>query len=162
MSGTTWIASTRRNIHPLTLILIINNPSSAFSIYYDPEHSPCSIYVLDRLAQPLFRSSLVYHGKATLNSLDMASMTITNILPKVIWEERIATPHSRYWTRSLHAQYPLQTNPITQPRLRYINKAMLHVSDMLHFTSCPIPPPKEFTPSLTGDIHPQSSHWNNG
>jgi len=46
------------------------------------------------------------------------------VLPKVIWEERVATPHGREWTRPLRvllaAQYPLQTNPITQLRLRYV------------------------------------------
>ena len=41
-------------------ILIINLPVSASSIYYDPYHSPCSVYVLDNLfAQPLSKSSLV-------------------------------------------------------------------------------------------------------
>jgi len=29
-------AGTKRNIHPLTLILIIRHPLSTFSIYYDP------------------------------------------------------------------------------------------------------------------------------
>jgi len=33
----------------------------------------------------------------------------------------------------------------------------------LQFASCPIPlPEKKFAPSLTGDNHAQSSHWNNG
>jgi len=43
------------------------------------------------------------------------------VLPKVIWEEHVATPHGRDWTRQLHvllaAQYPLQMNPVTQPRV---------------------------------------------
>jgi len=34
--------------------LIINHPLSASSIYYNPQHPPCSIYMLDGLfAQPL-------------------------------------------------------------------------------------------------------------
>ena len=42
-------------------ILITIQPLSASSIYYDPWHPPCSIYVLDNLfAQPLSKSSLVY------------------------------------------------------------------------------------------------------
>jgi len=42
-------------------ILIIIQPLSASSIYYDPQHLPCSIYGLDNLfAQPLSKSSLVY------------------------------------------------------------------------------------------------------
>ena len=54
-------AGTRRNIHPLTPILIINQPLSASSTYYDSQHPSCSIYVLDILfAQPFSKSSLVY------------------------------------------------------------------------------------------------------
>jgi len=46
-------AGTRRNIHPLTYP--DHCPTFvSFSIYYDPQHPPCSIYVLDNLfAQPL-------------------------------------------------------------------------------------------------------------
>jgi len=36
-----------KNIHPLTPILIIRYPVSTSSIYYDPQHPSCSIYVLD-------------------------------------------------------------------------------------------------------------------
>jgi len=42
--------------------------------------------------------------------------------PKVISEERVATPHGRQCTRPLHVlavQCPLQISPITQPRVRY-------------------------------------------
>jgi len=54
-------AGIRRNIHPLIPILIINHPLSASSIYYNPQHHFCSIYVLDSLfAPPLSRSFLVY------------------------------------------------------------------------------------------------------
>jgi len=38
-------ASTRRNIHPLTPIVVISHPLSASSIFYDPWHLPCSIYM---------------------------------------------------------------------------------------------------------------------
>jgi len=38
-------ASTRRNIHPLTVIMVINQPLSSSSIYYDPWHPPCSVNV---------------------------------------------------------------------------------------------------------------------
>jgi len=40
-------AGTRRNIHPLAPIMVINHPLSASSIYYDPWHPLCSIYVPD-------------------------------------------------------------------------------------------------------------------
>ena len=54
-------ASTRRNTHPLTPILVIGHPLSTYSIYYDPWHPLCSVYELDcPLWQPLFRSSLVF------------------------------------------------------------------------------------------------------
>jgi len=64
----------------------------------------------------------------------------------------------------LAAHYQLQTNPITQPRVRYIHTAMPHASYTLHCASCPIlpSPKKEICFSLTGDINAQSSHWNNG
>ena len=51
-------AGTRRNIHPLTPILIIGHPLSTFSIYWDPLHPLCSVYVLDSLSPgPLWSSS---------------------------------------------------------------------------------------------------------
>ena len=42
-------AGTRRNIHPLTPIVVINHPLSASSIFYNSWHPPCSIYVTDGL-----------------------------------------------------------------------------------------------------------------
>jgi len=42
-------------------ILIISHPLSGSSIYYNPWHPPCSIYMPDSpFAQPLSNSSLVY------------------------------------------------------------------------------------------------------
>ena len=38
-------AATRRNIHPLTPIMVISQPLSASTIYSEPWHPPCSIYV---------------------------------------------------------------------------------------------------------------------
>jgi len=53
-------AGTRRNTHLPTILIIIQS-LSASSIYHDPQHPPCSNYVLDNLfAQPLSMSSLVY------------------------------------------------------------------------------------------------------
>jgi len=37
---------TRRNIHPLTPIVVINHPLSTSSIYYDPWHPPCLLVLL--------------------------------------------------------------------------------------------------------------------
>ena len=42
-------AGTRRSIHPLTPIVVINHPLSASSIFCDTSHPPCSIYVPDSL-----------------------------------------------------------------------------------------------------------------
>ena len=54
-------AGTRRNIHPLTPILIIGHPLSSSSIYNDRWHPLCSAYELDSpLGQPFSRSSLVF------------------------------------------------------------------------------------------------------
>ena len=54
-------AGTRRNIYPLTPIMVINHPLSASSIYHDPWHPSCSTYVLDSLfTQCLSKFSLVY------------------------------------------------------------------------------------------------------
>jgi len=59
--GQSGWAGTRRNIHPLTPITVISHPLSAFSIYYDPWHPPCLIYVHDSLfPQSLSKFSLFY------------------------------------------------------------------------------------------------------
>jgi len=60
LSRTTWVSRYQNNIHPLTPIVVINHPLSASSIFYDPWHPPCSIYVPDSLfPQPLSKFSLV-------------------------------------------------------------------------------------------------------
>jgi len=47
LSGKTWVSRyQKKNIHPLTPIVVISQRLSASSIYYDPWHPPCSIYVL--------------------------------------------------------------------------------------------------------------------
>jgi len=76
---------------------------------------------------------------------------LSQVLPKVIWEKCVATSHGREWTSPLHvlaAQYSLQTNPITQPRVCYIHTTMPHASYTLHYASCPIllPPQKKKFP----------------
>ena len=54
-------ASTGRNIHPLTPIMVINRPLTASSIYYDPWHPPCSIHAPDNLfPQSFSKFFLVY------------------------------------------------------------------------------------------------------
>jgi len=54
-------AGTRRNIHPLTPIFVTRHPLWTSSVYYDPRHPPCSVYVLGSpFSQALSRSSLVF------------------------------------------------------------------------------------------------------
>jgi len=54
-------AGTRRNIYPLTPIMVINCPLSTSCIYYDPWHLPCSIHMPGCLfPQSLSKFSLVY------------------------------------------------------------------------------------------------------
>jgi len=54
-------ADARRNIHPLTSVVVFSHPLSASSIFYDPWHPPCSIYVPDSLfPQSLSKFSLDY------------------------------------------------------------------------------------------------------
>jgi len=55
-------AGTRRNIHPLTPIMVISHPLSVSSIYYDPWHPPCSIYVPDSLLAQCTNSIQVFFG----------------------------------------------------------------------------------------------------
>ena len=59
--GQPALAGTRRNIHPLTPILVNVLLLSLFSICNGPRHPLYSAYVLDSpLEQPLSRSSLVF------------------------------------------------------------------------------------------------------
>jgi len=51
-------AGTRRNIHPLTPIMVISHSLSASSIYCNTWHPPCSIHVPDSLFHNLSPSSL--------------------------------------------------------------------------------------------------------
>jgi len=52
---------TRRNIYPFTPIVVINHPLSASSIYYNPRHPPCSIYMPNSLfPRSLSKFCLVY------------------------------------------------------------------------------------------------------
>jgi len=57
--GQTGGASTIRNIYPLIPIVVISHPLSASSIYYDPRHPPCSMYV-----------TVFFHKFSLLSSVD--------------------------------------------------------------------------------------------
>jgi len=67
--------------------------------------------------------------------LDALPERMKQVLPKVIWEECVDTPHGREWTRMLRVllavQCPLQTSPITQPRVSNTHTAVPHASHML-------------------------------
>jgi len=76
-------AGTRRNIRLLTPILFIRHPLSTSFIYYDPQHSSCSIYVLDSpIPQPLFSFCLVF---------------------RLIWDPVLYTPYISSLSHHLHA-----------------------------------------------------------
>jgi len=62
-------AGTRRNIHPLTPILIIEHPLSTSSIYYDPQQSLWSVYVLD---SPFPQPSSIFHQHIWLRCMALA------------------------------------------------------------------------------------------
>jgi len=50
LSGTVPVSRyQKKHSYPLTPNMIINHPLSAFFIYYDPQHPPCSFYVLGSL-----------------------------------------------------------------------------------------------------------------
>jgi len=51
---------TRRSIHPLIPIVVINCPLSALSIYYDPWHLPCSIHAPDSLFPQSLSTSFLW------------------------------------------------------------------------------------------------------
>ena len=71
-----------QNIHPLTPILITRHPLSTSSIYYDPQHLPCSTYVLDGpFWQPLSRSSLVYSRHINMLFFTQSSLSSRNACP---------------------------------------------------------------------------------
>jgi len=88
-------AGTRGNIHPLTTILIVNHPSSAFTIYCDPWHPPCSIDVPDSLfAQPLSKSSWQWYfihlhipeeKHTTLLAVEI--ITVSEYLPRMLHQK---------------------------------------------------------------------------
>jgi len=97
----------------------------------------------------------------SISLVNNKNTNIITVLPKVIWEERVATLHGRDWTRPLQAQYPLQMNPITQ----YATSTWQCHMHPIRYTALAVlfPLPKrKFAPSITGDIHAQSSHCNNG
>jgi len=55
-------------------------------------------------------------------------------------------------------------NAVTQPQVCYIHMAMPHALHSVCCTALTVRSPslkKKFASSLTGDINPQSSHWNN-
>jgi len=71
-------AGTSRNIHPPTILIIIQY-LSASSIYHDPQHPPCSYYVLDNLfAQPL---SMSFFSSYSIHFFTQSVSSFTNTCP---------------------------------------------------------------------------------
>ena len=61
LSGTTGVGQYKRNIHPLTPILIVRHPLSTFSIYHDPWSSVISYENVKNLKYTLFRKFILEH-----------------------------------------------------------------------------------------------------
>ena len=61
LSGTTRVSQYQKK-HSLIPITVISHPLPAASIYYDPWHSPCSIYVPDSLSPDSTVSLQVFFG----------------------------------------------------------------------------------------------------
>jgi len=83
-------ASTRRNIHPLTPIMVTNHPLSASSIYYDPWHPPWS-FVLN------------LHAWQSFSTISPSFLLSTS------WPHPpVYTPY--IFTQSFHSTYPYHRN----------------------------------------------------
>jgi len=80
--------------------------------------------------------------------------TAQQVLPNVIWEQQIATPHGRECIRLLHVlavQCLLQTSPITQPRVCYIHTTVPHSSYTLCLHMLSNPPQTKICPFPLGN-----------
>jgi len=83
---TTQVSQYQKKNSPLTPILITKHSLSASSIYYNPQHSPCSIYVLFSLfAPPLSRSSVVY---LTHTHTHTHTHTFNSLFSRTTWVSR--------------------------------------------------------------------------
>ena len=84
------------------------------------------------LASSVHVTFLHYHQHVTEPVLD------EQVLPQSHLGRARRWPSRQIMTRPLHvllaAQYSLQTNPVTQPRVRYIHTAMPHASYSLRYT----------------------------
>jgi len=90
-------ANTRRNIHPLTLILVINHPLSASSICYNPWHPPCSIYVLTVILHNLCTS--FFWSNSWSGTLHFILHTFLH--PIIVFFSVLKTK-AHLWTHMLH------------------------------------------------------------
>jgi len=89
-------AGTRKNIHPLTPIVVISHPLSASSNYHDPLHPPCS----SLFPQSLTKFSLVYplawHPQ-------LHSSYISSPSTSVVWDSKYShAPTGAYQQWLLH------------------------------------------------------------
>jgi len=115
-------AGTWKNIHTLTLIVVINNPLSAPSIYYDPWHPLCSIYVPDSLFSTI--SLQVFFGQP----LGLAPSTLYSIH---FFTQSLSSFHSTCpyhcnlfccSTKIMSSNPRLSLNPLLSTQLQKINE----------------------------------------
>jgi len=107
-------------------------------------HSPHTLHCTIRFPQQKIAPSMgsQFHRKNhhwARQTQPNGNSIVSTVIPQYTGQTDRPTPHGRDWTRLLHAQYPLQTNPITQLRVRYIYTTMPHAFYTLHCASCPIP-----------------------
>jgi len=103
--------------------------------------------------------------KFTQTFVGFQVVCVKQVVPEVIGKSAslpLTAALARFVRVLLAVQCPLQTTPITQPRVRYIHTVVPHVFYKLH---CAVrlssPHQKKICLSLTGDINAQSFHWNN-
>jgi len=148
LSGTTQVSQYQKKHNTLTPIVVINHSLSASSIYYDPWHPPCSIYVLDSLfAQSLSKFFSVYllvwyHPLHTqyisspnrcllFTAHAQTNATGFDVVPRLVQNEDNTGRH----TSSLDGCHPIKTNWC--PHLCH---PTIFMPDALHGKTLPIYP----------------------
>jgi len=144
-------------------MLIIRHPSSTSSIYYNPQHPPYSIYVIDSpFPQPLSRSSLVFLLVCSTNVMKICPQFFSIILLTNTGQN---TDYKRQIRRAKMKYFP--TNIMSWPMLiKHIPKTMpcysMHYTLRAHIYTCG----RTFTDmherfwlnAFQGDSYGKSSH----
>ena len=103
-------ASTRKNTHQLTPILIIGHPLSTSSIYYDPWHPLCSVCML---GGPLWQSLQVLLGGYAWIIYALPPLSSCKNLPPYFFHGAFAP--SFIWRRRPCIQLPTYADNVALP-----------------------------------------------